>query len=390
MPQKSYATLDDVRTIVSEEIPEGVNLEYKGSSILADRDVNTVCKTVSALANSAGGIFIIGIETKGTVPVRIDDGTPGPSKRDWIYQIINGSTFPAVETVEVREFQTSTGTIYVIEVLPSPQAPHQSNDRKYYKRRGSHSEVMEHYEIEDVRARPKQALMPLRAELQTQNILAYLRLVNSHETDAITDLRCEIEANFPLERDSLTLLKDRGLRALLPRSELHFSLGSLIEILQTREPEITFKFGYTFHVNTMTQSVTFYLADLNRTAIMKSPVERVLESLGEKIDKVTGQLEKLYHSAETLTSAVDGTGLRVSQRTLRTLKGLPQLFDPREFDANGYCIIADISMGDAYALYRLFRYFASAQGKGQYEKISPEVRARFEKHFKVDFGSDES
>ena len=31
-----------------------------------------------------------------------------------------------------------------------------------------------------------------------------------------------------------------------------------------------------------------------------------------------------------------------------------------------------------------------AQGKGQYEKISPEVRARFEKHFKVDFGSDES
>ena len=104
---------------------------------------------------------------------------------------------------------------------------------------------MEHYEIEDVRNRPKRALMPLRAELHTQSILAYLRLTNSHETDPITDLRCEIETNFPLERDSLTMLSDRGLRALLPRSELHFSLGSLIEILQATEPIVTFKFSYT-------------------------------------------------------------------------------------------------------------------------------------------------
>lgn len=390
MSQNSYATLDDVRTIVTEKIPEGVNLEYKGSSILIDRDANTVCKTVSALANAAGGIFIIGIESKDLMPFRVDDGTPGPSKRDWIYQIINGGTFPAVETVEIREFQTPTGSIYVLEVLPSPQAPHQSNDRKYYKRRGSHSEVMEHYEIEDVRARPKRALMPLRAELQTQNILAYLRLTNSHETDAIADLRCEIEANFALERDSLMLLKDRGIRALLPRSELHFSLGSLNEILQKSEPEITFKFSYAFHETTMAQVVTFYLADLNRTAIMKSPIERSLEDLGNKIDKIADQLEKLHRSAEALTSAVDATGLRMSQRTLRTLKDLPQLFDPREFNASGYRIIAGISMDDAYALSRLFYYFPSAQAKEQYEQISQEVRARFEKHFKVDFAENDS
>src|SRR6266446_1421846 len=99
MSQKSFTTLDDVRAIVAEQIPEGVNLEYKGSSILMDRDANTMCKTVSALANSAGGTFIIGVEMKNQAPVRLDDGTPGPSKRDWIYQIINGSTFPAVEAV---------------------------------------------------------------------------------------------------------------------------------------------------------------------------------------------------------------------------------------------------------------------------------------------------
>ncbi|MEJ0078446.1 MAG: hypothetical protein WDO17_23985 [Alphaproteobacteria bacterium] len=64
---------------------------------------------------------------------------------------------------------------------------------------------------------------------------------------------------------------------------------------------------------------------------------------------------------------------------------MPQLFNPREFDAAGYSIIADISMDEAYALNRLFRYFPQAQAKEQYEQISPAVRERFEKHFKVDF-----
>ncbi|MGJ4948667.1 AlbA family DNA-binding domain-containing protein [Bradyrhizobium sp. HKCCYLS20291] len=102
---KSYETLDDVHAIVTEQIPEGVNLEYKGSDILINRDANKICKTVSALANSAGGTFIVGIEMRNLMPVRVDDGTPGPSKRDWIYQIINGGTFPAVETIEIRELR---------------------------------------------------------------------------------------------------------------------------------------------------------------------------------------------------------------------------------------------------------------------------------------------
>lgn len=162
MALSSYTTLDDVRAIVANQIPEGLNLEYKGSSVLINRDANALCKAVSAFANSAGGTFIIGIEMDNLAPA--DDGTPGPSKRDWIFQVINGGTFPAIESIEVREFPASTGTIYVVDVPPSAQAPHQSKDNKYYKRRGSRNEVMEHYEIEDVRNRPKRPLAPLRAE----------------------------------------------------------------------------------------------------------------------------------------------------------------------------------------------------------------------------------
>jgi hypothetical protein len=385
MVKKSYLTLDEVHAIVTEKIPEGVNLEYKSSSILIDRDANAVCKAVSAFANSVGGIFVIGIETKNQKPVRLDDGTPGPSKCDWIHQIINGGTFPAVESVDIREFPTGTGSIYVIDVPTSPQAPHQSNDRKYYKRRGSHSEVMEHYEIEDVRNRPRRPLIPLRAELHTQSILAYLRLTNVHDTDSISDLQCSIHANFDLGRGGLKLLRERGLRELLPKSELYFLIGSIIEILQKTEPEITFGFTYSFHEQRGHQSISLYLADLNQTAIMKEPIEMAIEKLGEKIDNVTRQLDRLQQTAQTLTGIADGSGLRLSQRTLRSLKNLPQLFDPREFDANGYSIVADISIDDAYMLHRIFWYFNAPQAKDQYDQIAQDVRERFEQHFKVAF-----
>jgi predicted HTH transcriptional regulator len=72
MPLDSYASLNDVHAIVANQMPEGMNLEYKGSDILINRDANTVCKTVSALANSAGGTFILGIEMKNLVALHSD------------------------------------------------------------------------------------------------------------------------------------------------------------------------------------------------------------------------------------------------------------------------------------------------------------------------------
>jgi hypothetical protein len=61
------------------------------------------------------------------------------------------------------------------------------------------------------------------------------------------------------------------------------------------------------------------------------------------------------------------------------------LFDPREFNPDGYVIIADIPLNEARTLYRLFHYLDPSNAKNQYEQISLEVRERFEKHFKVDF-----
>jgi hypothetical protein len=124
--------------------------------------------------------------------------------------------------------------------------------------------------------------------------------------------------------------------------------------------------------------------------LLKTFLDKRIGNDGLDRVQLNGQIEGLRKTAVAYTNAVaDGSGLRLSQRTLHALKDLPHVFDPREFDAAGYCIIASISLDDAYAIERL-RYFPNDQAKGQYEQISPDARARFEKHFKVDFSEDDS
>jgi hypothetical protein len=80
---RDYRTLEDLRNIVLNGIPEGVVLEYKAASALDRGNFSHLCKAVTAFANSAGGQFIIGIETEKNIPKRVDEGLSGP-RRDWI------------------------------------------------------------------------------------------------------------------------------------------------------------------------------------------------------------------------------------------------------------------------------------------------------------------
>jgi hypothetical protein len=84
---------------------------------------------------------------------------------------------------------------------------------------------------------------------------------------------------------------------------------------------------------------------------------------------------------------VDGSGLRLSQRTLRAMKGIEQIFDPYEFDWDGYQILLDISTDDALTLHQIFGVIDNNHGRRQrYGQLSSDLREKFEKRFKVDFG----
>jgi predicted HTH transcriptional regulator len=105
MTSNPFKTLHDLGAIVTDQIPESVTLEYKGSNVLAARDANALCKAVTAFANSAGGQFVVGVESKDGKPVLLDGGVGGSSRLDWVHKIINANTYPPVESVEVLEIR---------------------------------------------------------------------------------------------------------------------------------------------------------------------------------------------------------------------------------------------------------------------------------------------
>lgn len=387
MAVNHFKTISDISAIVTNQIPESVTLEYKSSNILAKPDASALCKIVTAFANSAGGQFVIGIESNAGKPVRLDGGVVGSSRLDWIHKIINANTYPPVESIEVLELRETTGCYYIVSVPPSNSAPHQNNDNRYYKRRGTHSEPMEHYEIEDIRNRPKRALAPLRTELFMRNQVAFLYLKNDHTADSVKNIKCRIDANVELNRDGITSLEGRGIREFRAHTERYFLLESLPMMLERNaEPELKVHVTYEFHDVVVTDAVSFHLADLMNSIIMHSPTVNAINALTDKVEKLAGHLEKIRRDTEALSTIVDGTGLRISQRTLRALKYVEQLFDPNEFDWGGYKILLDISTEEAFSLYQIFGVMERPAGKRtRYEKLPQELRDRFEKVFKVSF-----
>lgn len=387
MTNEPYNSLTDLQTIVSDAIPEGVTLEYKSSKILADRESSVICKAITAFANSAGGHLIIGIDSKNGKPVTLDGGLAGPSKTDWIHKIVNATTYPPVENVRVSEIADVAGIYYVIAVAVSAYAPHQSDDRKYYKRRGSHSEPMEHYEIEDVRNRPKRFVLPLRIALFTRDQVAMLHLTNESADTDITDVRCKIDANFDLNRDAIKALTSRGLRNLRPQVQRYFVLDAVSMMLQANsEAKIQVEVAYHYGGQEIKDSASFFMADFYDSIIVEGAAVDALKLVADKVDKLNGTVEKISRDMHRVTQITDGSGLRLSQRTLRSMQGLDDRFDPYEFDWDGYKIILGLSNEDALSLTHIFGVIDTAENRRRrYQALPQPLRDKFEQHFKVRF-----
>ena len=126
---------------------EGVRVEYKS-------EVANVPKTVSAFANSQGGVFIIGVETAANNNVKFPiKGIPNQGGLE--EQIINSasdSIHPAVMLeVTIVDTETEGYVVIVVRVDESPRAPHAiENKKQVYIRIGSVSRPAEIDHIEDM------------------------------------------------------------------------------------------------------------------------------------------------------------------------------------------------------------------------------------------------
>ena len=114
---ESFLTLStraDLQRIVDEGLEESLTLDYKASPALTreGKGPDELCKDVSALANSAGGQIVYGIEEDKATrkPSRVDDGVADSKiSREWIEQILNSRVQPRLSGVTTTRIDMGNG-----------------------------------------------------------------------------------------------------------------------------------------------------------------------------------------------------------------------------------------------------------------------------------------
>lgn len=197
--------------------------EFKGSLWLSkDRQVvgaflHMLSKQVSAFANGAGGRLVIGLDDDG----RIDGGVPVDLKsggtRHWLEDVIPGVVSPGLRSFNVFEVQGQGPdsailpghAVYVVEIPPSEDAPHQANDHRYYLRIAGKSRPMGHIHVEDVLRRTRHP----RVRLERVSPFGQAEYIESDPRGPKVQLAFRVF----LLNEGRTLAHHVGLEVVLPR-----------------------------------------------------------------------------------------------------------------------------------------------------------------------------
>jgi hypothetical protein len=151
----------DLISLIRDEVPESLALDYKRSAALAknDKEKNELSKDVSAFANSEGGLLIYGMQEGGHIPTAVDVGLNRSAvTKECLESVVKSKIHPVVDRLLIKQVPLpSKGAELVAYVLQIEQAtsraPHQAFDHRYYKRFNFESTPMEDYEVRDLMRR---------------------------------------------------------------------------------------------------------------------------------------------------------------------------------------------------------------------------------------------
>lgn len=132
-------TLEDVKNFFSEEQEETPVLEFKSGKVAIEK----ICDEISAFLNTEGGLIIVGspresVKEIGKNKIKICSGdlefSPFASA-DWLQMKFYALITPPPIGINIKEFLTPQGNVFLIDVPQSTNPPHQSSDTgKYFIR----------------------------------------------------------------------------------------------------------------------------------------------------------------------------------------------------------------------------------------------------------------
>lgn len=143
--------------------------EFKASAYLElDGMINAaflpeLSRQVSAFVNGAGGRLILGMEDDGRVDAGIATDLKRGGTRSWLEDVIPGSVDPPLRAFNVFEVRGPGArgrplpgrAVYVIDLPPSDDAPHQALDHRFYARIAGKSRPMGNTAIQEIVGRTR-------------------------------------------------------------------------------------------------------------------------------------------------------------------------------------------------------------------------------------------
>ena len=147
-----------IESYITNGYEENSRLEYKGPGALqkTDEKKRKITIVISSMANAGGGIVIYGIDefdesSNAHLPRIISPIKRSEYSREWLDQVISNIN-PPIKDCHI--YPVSIGSdpeevVYVVEV-PQSTTAHQAQDGRYYRRRNTTTEILEHYEIVDI------------------------------------------------------------------------------------------------------------------------------------------------------------------------------------------------------------------------------------------------
>jgi hypothetical protein len=153
-------TEPDIQALITEQRPEDLSLEYKAAAALDKTQGKKadISKDVSAMANSAGGTIIYGIneQKSSNGPIILDPVDPAQISIEWLEQVIDSGIqrrIPGLRIHRIGLKSSPSRVVYVVSIPPSNLAPHIASDHRFHKRLGTTTAMMEEYEVRDVSRR---------------------------------------------------------------------------------------------------------------------------------------------------------------------------------------------------------------------------------------------
>lgn len=221
-----------IHALVEMEQQETLKLDFKANAIKDGRTLfekegrnlskdgkRAIAKELSAFANSAGGLLILGVDCSKKHAGDIDcadKATPltnlaacHATMNNEISQLVQ----PVIDDIDIitvlEEGMEDEGYI-ILKIPRSPRRPHRgeaASQKQYYKRMGSSSLPMEHYDIEDAFKRSNSPDLELRHEVtmladsSAERIVACKLIAKNIGEATAKNIHIEIKNGFPFHVD---------------------------------------------------------------------------------------------------------------------------------------------------------------------------------------------